>query len=533
MARFELTLLGSCSARLDGKPLSGFASDKVRLLLAYLAVEGDRTHPREHLVEIFWPEHPPQAAHASLRSALSNLRLILKSNPCEIATLEADRETVQLTLFADCCVDVTTFEQEIGEAESILVHTEDLPSAMQHYQSAIALYRGGFLEGFTIKDCPAFDDWCYFVRERLLHKAATALARLAAYHESRCNYEAAAAYARRRIAIEPWQEQAHAHLIRLLALNGKASEALEQFQVCRQRLQEELDLSPSAETLQLYESIRSGKFSQPQPIPDHAASLPAYFTPLVGRQEELKEIAALLHDPECRLLTLVGPGGCGKTRLAVETAARESPHFRDGASFVPLVASEKAEAVLPALLHALGVTNPSADIQHALFSFIRKKELLFVLDNFEQLLPEGAEVLIEILQAAPQVKLLVTSRERLHLDSEVIYLLEGMRLPDPPQAAEVRAFDAVQFFLQTAQRQRGSPISDPELPEVVRICRSVSGMPLAIKIAASWTRALNLLRDRFRDRAQLGLPVQRRPRAASPPPFGPGGLRIYLAAALR
>ncbi len=500
MARFELSFLGTCAFRLDSQPIHGFASDKVRLLLAYLAVEGNRPHSREQLVEIFWSQHPPQAAHASLRSALSNLRSVLRSNPSELAVLEADRENIQLTFSQDCFLDVSAFEAHIAEAESLLAHSDDLSEAMLHFASAADLYHGNFLEGFTLKDCPEFDDWCYFVRERLLHKAANAHSRLAAYSESRCDYEQAAAYARRRIELEPWQEQAHIHLMRLLALSGQVTEALEQFQVCRQTLQDELDVEPTPETLQLYESILSGRFTQPQTTatrftqPQTTATRftqpPVYLTPLVGRQTELGEIAHRLQDPNCRLLSLIGPGGCGKTRLAAEAASRKIGDFADGICFVPLVATEDAAAILPALLHALGVTSPSADLQQALFGFLRQKELLLVLDNFEQLLPEGAEVLVEVLQAAPRVKLLVTSRERLHLDSEDIFLVEGMRLPTPQQEAVARSFDAVQLFLQTAQRQCGSPISDAELPEAVRICRSASGMPLAIKIAASWTRVL-------------------------------------------
>ena len=292
MARFELTFLGSCTARLDGVPIHGFASDKVRLLLAYLAVEGTRSHSREHLVEIFWPEHPPQAAFASLRSALSNLRSILKSNPSEIATLEADRDTVQLTLSAECCVDVSTFEQEISEAESLLAHSDDLPSAMLHYQAAVEFYRGGFLEGFSLKDCPGFDDWCYFVRERLLHKTCAALRQLAGYHESRGENDQAILFARRRITLEPWQEEAYRHLMRLLAQAGQRTEALEQYQHCCQVLADELDVQPAAETIRLYEQIRDEQVASQET--QKTGLLPSYLTPFIGREKELEEIAALL-----------------------------------------------------------------------------------------------------------------------------------------------------------------------------------------------------------------------------------------------
>ncbi len=489
MAQLELSFLGTCSVTLDGKPIHGFASDKVRLLLAYLAVEGGRPFTRDHLVEIFWPEHPPQAAHASLRSALSNLRLLLKSNPTGVAALETDRDTVQLYLSDNGRVDVIAFEEEISQAESLLAHTEDLPSAIAHFQSAADLYQGDFLQGFTLKDCPVFDDWAYFVRERLRHKASAALLQLAGCCEFAREYEQAIHFARRWIELEPWQESAHRLLMRLLTLAGRRTEALEQYHLCCQVLADELDVQPAAETTRLYEQIRDEKVaSQEKHTP---GLLPSYLTPFIGREKELAEIAALLHDPSCRMLSLVGPGGSGKTRLAVETASRQSARFQDGVFFVPLVAAEKVNAILPAILHALGLTTPSADLKQALIDHLRHKELLLVLDNYEQLLLEGAEVLPELSEQAPRLTLLVTSRERLHLESEWIFRVEGLSLPSPAQAAQARDFDAIRLFSLAAQHQRAYPLSDEELPDAIHICRLVSGMPLAIKIAASLTPSLS------------------------------------------
>ena len=498
MARFELTLLGTCAIKLDGKPMHGFASDKARLLLAYLAVEGaspaaPRSAGGNLLARSTLPKPPMPACAAPFPTCAPCSNPI---HPTWLLSKLTERPSSSRSRRIAGSMWLPSKRTSLRRNPSC-AHSEDLPEAMAHFASATELYRGNFLEGFTLKDCPEFDDWCYFVRERLLHKAATALSQLASYHASRCEYSPAITFARRRIELEPWQEQAHAHLMRLLALDGQQTEALEQFQVCRQRLRDELDVEPSCRNRS---AIR--KHPLRQVLPSLSPPLlafnqpPAYLTPLVGREKELGEIATRLHDPACRLLSLTGLGGCGKTRLAVETALRSSDPFPDGTCFVPLVATEDAAALLPAILHALGVSSPSADIRQALFSFLRQKALLLVLDNFEQLLPAGAEVLVELLQAAPQVKLLVTSRERLHLDSEVVYLVEGMRLPAPQQSAKARSYDAVQLFLQTALRQRGSPISEAELLDVVHICRLVSGMPLAIKIAASWTRAPDLRRDR-------------------------------------
>ncbi len=489
MARFELTLLGSCSARLDGEPVRGFDSDKSRLLLAYLAVESDRPHARERLAEMFWPGHPPQAAHASLRTALSNLRHLLTLDPAGLPLLDSDREFVQLLPGSECWIDAAAFEEEIEQGRLALASAADLLSAVEHDRAALSLYHGDFLEGFALKDCPEFDDWCYFVRERLLRKASTALRRLAEHAECCGELEQALAYAQRSIALEPWQEEAHRRVMRLYALSGQRPAALEQYEACKRILLEELDVQPADETTHLYEQIRDEKIAAAAQEPSRG--LPVYLTPFVGRQEELEEIASHLQEPECRLLTLLGPGGSGKTRLAVETAGREQERYADGVCFVPLAAAEKCEAIPPAILSALGAANQILDLQEFLFNTLQDKEMLLVLDNFEQLLPGGADLLPGLLAAAPRLKLLVTSRERLHLSFELIYNVAAMGMPSNAEESCARQFDAVRLFCAAAQRKRGAAPGDEEMKDVIRICRQVGGMPLAIEIAGSWTRVLS------------------------------------------
>ena len=491
MAYVELSFLGFFGVKIDGIPIHGFATDKVRALLAYLVIEADMPHSRDQLIGIFWPERPTEAAKASLRSALTNLRHALGENTDESPLFEITRETVRFTCPPSCWVDVAAFEQQIAEADYALNHSGDIQLAVNNLQSAVTLYFGDFLAGFALKDCPEFDNWEYFVRERLRRKATMALGLLAEHYESRCEYEQAIGYARKHLTIEPWQEQAHQQLMRLLALNGQRTEALEQYSICCEWLRNELDVTPSEETFRLYEQIRDGILT---PLPEeksHFHKLPVYLTPLVGRQRELVELADRLADPNCRLLTLVGPGGSGKTRLAVETASQHAGKFKDGACFVPLVTTERVETIPSAINRALNNVGFSIDIRQSLLDYLSKREILLVLDNYEQLLLEGTEVLVDILDQVPQVKLLVTSRERLHLPAEWLYPVEGLSLPPSTQNPNVRSFEAIQLFSISTQRQRGYELSDDELPEVVHICRSVSGMPLAIEIATSWTRLLS------------------------------------------
>jgi predicted ATPase/transcriptional regulator with XRE-family HTH domain len=229
-------------------------------------------------------------------------------------------------------------------------------------------------------------------------------------------------------------------------------------------------------------------------------NLPTPSTALVGRVAELSELARLLNDPDCRLLTLSGPGGIGKTRLAIEATSRQAARFDDGVAFVALAPVASPDLAAPAIADALGFSfygqaNPSGQ----LIDFLREKSLLLLLDNFEHLL-DGSAFLVELLQRAPRLKLLVTSRERLNLQGEWVVELQGLPLPRNPEAwksgDQVAGFDdsaAVALFLQTARRSfAGFTLAPADRAAVARICRLVEGMPLGIELAAAWVRVLPL-----------------------------------------
>jgi predicted ATPase/transcriptional regulator with XRE-family HTH domain len=228
---------------------------------------------------------------------------------------------------------------------------------------------------------------------------------------------------------------------------------------------------------------------EPRPT---TGNLPQVLTPFIGREPELSALGGLLCDPQCLLLTIVGPGGIGKTRLAIEAGNQYQERFPDGVWFVSLVALNSPTLIVPAIADALhfrfqDLANPQAQI----LQYLHQKRALLVLDNAEHLL-DGVGVFTEILKHCPQVKLLVTSRERLNLLSEWVFEVQGLPVPPNEQVEHFESYSSVALFLQSAGRAfPGFAFNEVDLAGVVHICRLVEGMPLAIELAATWLRLLS------------------------------------------
>lgn len=232
-------------------------------------------------------------------------------------------------------------------------------------------------------------------------------------------------------------------------------------------------------------------------------NLPAEQTPFVGREAEMIRISALIGQEDCRLLTLLGPGGSGKTRLSIRTATEIGHRFRDGVFFVPLAEITESDDIAPRIAYSIGFsTEDGGDLEKALQEHLKDREMLLVLDNFEQL-TSGASILAGFLESSQDLRILVTSRERLRLRAEWVFEVPGMEIP--PDGTHAEGFDSVELFLKTAQRGGGSPHGEKDYPVITRICRLLEGSPLAIELAASWCGMLPVeeIEEQVRDPASL------------------------------
>lgn len=493
---------------------------KALALFAYLA-DTRQSYSRDLLATLFWPDKNQQIARANLRRTIHALRQLLDEH-----LFEASAEQITLRTDAPIWLDVEQFQQQLAAA--------NLPSLIE----AADLYTADFMAGFTLPDCPEFDDWQFFRREELRGSFATLLEQVVSTYEADQKWEEALRYARRWLALDPLEEATHRRLLQLYAQVGQLGAALRQYEECVRILAEELDALPNEETTALYQAIRTRRLPSPNkssdtetqeattqasrsaaPIPAPLAQpLPAQTTPFVGRRQELAELLYRLAEPDCRLLTLVGSGGIGKTRLALAAAQtilelasspgqeqptlnRQTLQFQGGVFFVPLQPVSTVSGIVPAIAAALGFQFYSgAPLQEQLLGFLRTKQLLLILDNMEHLLA-GADLIVELLAGAPGLKLLVTSREALKLAEEWFHPLGGMRLPPSslihagtaPDAPieKLSAFGAVQLFIQTARRTVVNFQPEQHQEQIVRICRLVDGMPLGIILAASWLKVLS------------------------------------------
>lgn len=568
------------------RTITRFRSRKIASLLAYLACGLDRAHPRELLVDTFWPEGDSDAGRLSLRVALASLRRQLEPPGVpQGVVIHADRVSVRLNA-SFVSNDVIEFLARLDSAEA----ASDPAARTQALQDAVDLYRGELLAGY-------YEEWVLSQREHLADLYAQALNALIDALAQAGELDRAALYARRAVQMDPLCEEAHLRLMQLQVAVGRPSAARRQYQALEQVLDEELGERPApavrafaahldtseeqpalgvADELERLkpdpvarlagkappsprlrtagpgsgraarkpvlrspgsqsgaDSVGSATVSLLVPAvpesatevndsgldspvteaqslqalphlaqPGHAANFPLYITQFFGRERELASLGEMLGRsgdqalgvrlPE-RLITLTGPAGSGKTRLAVEAAERQIPLFRGAVWFVPLADLRDSARILDTMLAALRIPQSAGlePLQQIAAAF-RDEVALLVLDNFEQLVGEGAEVVWNLLERVPRAVCLVTSRQRLSLPGEREFPVPPLPVPQgkcPPD--QLLRYESAQLFVDRARLARPDfGLTAGNAAAVAELCCRLEGIPLALELAAARSRSL-------------------------------------------
>ena len=473
------------------------AKRKALALLSYLVVEAEHPHTRESLLGLLWPEHSTAAAQNNLRVTWSQLQKLLeKAQDDSRPYLISNRLDLQFNPLSRYELDVTRFRNLI-EACRTHAHPgqeEDCAECAARLAQAVNLVRGPFLDGFSVPDSPAFDEWLFFQRERLQLQIMAALEQLAAFHEHAGQLSEAERFIRRVLAYDALSESAYRQLMRVLARADQRSAALDAFETCRRVLAAELGLAPTVETVMLAEQIRG---LAPFESRSTHTTLPPVLTRFFGRRQESAHLVDLLSRRTVKLVTLAGPGGVGKTRLAIEVAHRMAGVFAHDICFVELAGVADDRSVDDAVAAALRLpTNSGRSSTDTMLDYLRDKTMLLVLDNCEHLVKACAHLVETLCQEAAGLTVLTTSRIPLHLDVEHVVRLEPFATPVFSGAkqltvADSLSFDSIQLFTnRAAQSLLNFKLTDANVSAVARICQQLDGLPLAIEIVASQARAL-------------------------------------------
>lgn len=398
----SVRLLGPMVVEYKGCPIIGFRSAKTMALLAFLICER-RPVSRGHLADLLWPGAPESVARGHLRRALHDLTHKLPG------VVLSDYHTAQFSPEYAVATDIARFEQLRAQADPVAL------------EAAAALCGGEFLEGLSPSQCPDFDLWLVVERELWRKRALDVLESLLHLCIRLTDFDRACEMAWQILKLEPTREDIHRHLMILLARTGNPGMALKQYKRCRRILADELDIEPSEATTRLYERIRRAMTNPAPPFPRPPGPFP-------GRPEQLDALLRHVADADCRLVAIVGPRGSDRGRLAAEAATRLEDRrgrlFLDGIYPIPLASARTGQELAAAVARALANHSGRPVSSVHLHRYLRDREFLLILDDFDDLLPHK-EYLQELLAESPALKLIVASPEPLRLPGERVLALDA------------------------------------------------------------------------------------------------------------
>ena len=463
----------------DDELTSLFESRKALALFCYLICE-KRPIPRIELADLFWGDKPEKRGRANLSRVLNNISSIL---PDSLRTTQQD---VQFEVAQQFEIDI----QSINE----LSNKGDLLSL----KVAANLFRGEFLDGLYIEDSADFEMWLTHEREQWRQSHISILNALFTYNLSHRRFSEALHHVEKMIKLVPWREESHQQMMMLYALSGERSKALFQYKQCCEILDRELGVQPSPETDKLYEDIVNGNLNDASQISRFLGhqeellsppnNLPVMKSELIGRSAELERINEFLLNSSHRVVTLMGPGGVGKTQLALHACTSLLSSFPDGIFFVSLESVISSAELLFTISKSINIDSNFVAQIDEICERIGEDEILIVLDNAEQLSESALRELDALISSTSNPKLLVTSRQALNVQGEHIFHLEGLAFPPEPEAEIEGQYGAIELFNAVAQRAGAhGDWGEVELAAIAEICRFSKGLPLAIEITASWT----------------------------------------------
>lgn len=463
-----------------------------RSLLLLLLITPDHRLPRERVLDLLWPNVAPESADQALRKAVHLLRRVLQPDlrsGRDSAYLAVSVDIIGLRAGIDLWIDAEAFEAALSAAQSAPV-----PERRMHLRQALALYGDDLL-----RDEP-YAEWANAPRERLRQLRRRAALDLATLDREAGEPATSVPVLERLLESDRTDEVALRALMRALVGAGQGDEAIRWYHRATAALRGELDVEPEIETEALADEIRVRAMAPSAPLPQPIAirpqaTIPASPNLLVGRAREVEQVQDLLLTRDVRLVTVTGAGGVGKTRVAQEAARQLSEDYADGVCYVALATTRDPSRVLPEIAHALGLAEDERqETDELLQAALRGREILLVLDNFEQVIDAAAHV-AALLEACDRLNVLVTSREPLRVRAEQEVLLTGLSVPGNMSTGRdhrLMRYGAVELFLRRAHAVRPSfVLSDENAGSVVALCKRLDGLPLAIELAAAQARAFS------------------------------------------
>ena len=473
----QIYTFGKLLVERDGVALENFISTKAVLLLVYLALHPGE-HSRKKLAALFWSETTDQQALKNLRTVLSNLRQQLDN------ALLVSHEDLGINPNTALYVDANHFSDGVKRVFASPITLDSL----RLLQELEALYQGDFLANLAVREADVLNDWIDEQQRQFHEFYRRLLFEIVETARKQASYETGLDYARKLVNLDPFWESAQRQLLLLLAYTNHANDALLHYEAFTALMDVELQAEPEAETTALYERIRSRSISPPQQPGLSPLVLPD--TPFVEPADDIELAQRMLNTPHCRLLTLYGISGIGKTALATQLAFHRQHRYRDGAHLISLNIAQTAPDALRVIAGALNLNFGSNLDYHALedqvIEYLKTRELLLVFDNYEQLLPE-TRLIERVLESAVSVQMIVTSHTPLNLYSEWLLPLHGLSVPETG-SPDPEEYEAIRLFELTAQRVNPRFSVAQSLSDIIHICRLVDSLPLGIILAAGWVQ---------------------------------------------